>query len=435
MPRSLYGRFLMIIILPIILSQAIAVYMFYERHWDSINRNMSASLVGEIAMVYHMLIEDKEYEYEDTLTFVRKHLGLQAYYFKTNNPLKSHIYSAEEIYPLLKDSLAHELKAPFSMGMVFEDAQDLDRGGSLEISIPVEGGLLYIYPSNKRLANPSTYIFIMWMVGSTLFLLIVSILFLKNQVRSIVRLTGAAEKFGKGHDAPDFKPQGAREIRQAAISFIQMRERIKRLLTRRTQMLAGVSHDLRTPLTRMKLQLELVEQNDATKNMQDDINEMEDMLEDYLDFARGETKERTEDIDLQKFISEIILGYGQQEGNIKLDVSGDVHIHGKPQAIRRCFTNLIDNAIRYADNVEVSVVSNGRNASIYIEDDGSGIAEDKRKDVFQPFYRIEESRNKETGGTGLGLSITRDIINGHGGKIWLSDSLLGGLKVEISLPL
>lgn len=426
-PRSLFGRFLLIAIIPMIIVQLLATYIFYDRHWGSMSRNMSASLSGEIALVVREFERASHKDYGEIIAATKKYMNLDVI-LEQDKVLPPVDESLQE-YELLAGGLRNYFDFPFVI--------EIPEGTKyFNVMILMPKGLLTVSAPHKRLASSTTYIFIMWMTGAAVVLLIVAILFLKNQVRSIVRLTKAAEKFGKGHDMPSFKPEGAKEVRLAAIAFIQMRERIKRLLTSRTQMLAGVSHDLRTPLTRMNLQLAMMKQKKEAKEMQADIQEMEKMLDGYLDFARVESKEKTEDIKLASFISKILPGYRNYKGKIEHRINKSVIVHIKPDAFKRCFTNLIDNSFRYGDRVKITAdKSDDHHVEIFIDDNGPGIPKSEYENVFQPFYRVEDSRNPETGGVGLGMSIARDIIHKHGGEISLGENEEGGLRVRIELPL
>ncbi len=430
-PRSLYGRFLMIIILPTVLAQMVAVYMFYERHWSSMARNMSSALSQEIAYVVHRLEDTPGTGQERMLHNARTDLGITiaregsdalfAPGMKNDPPPYNEDFETY-IHQQLGDGIAVAFAYP-------ENDNDYIY---LRAVLP-DNHTIYITAPRKRLANPSTYIFILWMTGTASLLLFVSVMFLKNQVRSIVRLTEAAEKFGTGQDLPDFKPTGAQEVRRAAIAFIEMRERIKRLLTRRTQMLAAVSHDLRTPLTRMRLQLELLKDK-KTASLKDDLTEMEKMLEGYLDFARGESDAKTEEINLARFVEGIVAGYPQEKSRITSAIPPALSLRGQSFALKRCFCNLIENALRYAPHLWISTEPAGNMIAVLLDDDGAGIPYAEQENVFQPFYRLERSRNAATGGVGLGLSIVRDILHRHGGDIRLETSPRGGLRVRMTLP-
>jgi two-component system osmolarity sensor histidine kinase EnvZ len=428
LPRSLYGRFLLIIILPTVLAQAIAVHIFYDRHWGSMSRNMASSLVGEISMLVDGFTHSKPEEHNSIVLEAISYMGLSLHL--TQDATDALPSNDADPFPYFTQQLSDRIDYPFSI-------QDVGETENLHIYIQIPAGRLEIIVPSKRLANPTTYIFILWMTGTAALLTIVAVLFLRGQMRSIINLTKAAEKFGKGHDIPSFKPSGATEVRLASIAFIEMKERIKRLMSRRTQMLAGISHDLRTPLTRMKLQLAMMEQNEATIDMQEDVVEMERMLEGYLDFVRGESNEPTKDINLKQFVQDILTKYKNDEGRVEFNIDEDITVHIKEHSFKRALTNLVSNGLRYGSFVCVTAYcfNDNKSVSIFIDDNGMGIPEEDRKKVFQPFYRLEHSRNVETGGVGLGLAITRDIVHRHGGEITLDTATLGGLRAIITLPL
>ena len=426
-PKTLYGRFLLITTIPIIVLQLVISYIFYENHWNSMSRNMASSLSGEVALVVDAF-SFADNEQRDKIIITTKALMDLDIDFTNDKILDKHSYTKPE-HLKYKSSLQRFFKNPVTVTYDKEQKKIITQ-------ILISDGTLIIKASHKRLASPTTYIFIMWMVGTAILLLGIAILFIRGQIRSIIRLARAAEKFGKGQDSPDFKPQGAKEIRLAAVAFIQMRERIKRLLNRRTQMLAGVSHDLRTPLTRMKLQLQLMKQNSDTKALKEDVSEMEKMLEGYLDFARGEPEEKTISITVSDFFNDFLSSYRNQSAHIKNNISSNKEIKIRPQSLRRAFSNIIDNALHYGTNTDLQTeITKDNQISIIIDDDGIGIDENQYENVFQAFYRVDSSRNNKTGGVGLGLSITRDIINRHGGDIKLGKSPQGGLRVIVTLPL
>jgi two-component system osmolarity sensor histidine kinase EnvZ len=286
----------------------------------------------------------------------------------------------------------------------------------------------------RRLFSSTTYIVILWMVGTSLALLAVATIFMRNQVRPIRRLATAADEFGKGRDSDDFRIEGASEVRQAAAAFNLMRDRIRRQLSQRTEMLAGVSHDLRTPLTRMKLALAMMGDGPDVADLKGDVSEMERMVGGYLAFAKGEGREPAVEIDLSELLHEVVGAALREGANIQLDAEEDLRLTLRPEAMRRCLTNLIGNAQRHAKSIWVAAAYHGDAVEITIDDDGSGIPPDKREEVFRPFYRIDSSRNPETGGIGLGLTIARDVMRSHGGELTLSESPQGGLRASLRLP-
>ena len=306
----------------------------------------------------------------------------------------------------------------------------------LIILIDSEKGLYKFVTSKKRIFSSSIFMFVVWMAGTSVLLFLVAVLFLRIQVRSIAELAQVAEDFGKGIDNKTFKPYGSSEVRKAALAFIKMKERIQRQISERTQMLAGVSHDLRTPLTRMKLQASMMPDGEDKKDFLSDVDEMEKMLDGYLAFVSGEAGEKSTFVDMNEMILSIINKFRNKNALIRYSTNDDVSaIQGREQALKRALTNIISNAFRYGKTIAVKLESNDKKLWVAIEDDGPGIPLEKREEVFKAFYRLESSRNKETGGVGLGLSIAKDVVTSHGGTIELLDSELGGLKVLISIPL
>ncbi len=428
-PRSLYSRFLLIMVIPMVLLQAVATYIFYERHWDSVSRNTSASLTGEIAILVRTVLDGEEKpENQALLTQFHDQLSL-SYAFVEDGASYAQQTSRRTKFSYFEEALQEE----------FADAEaiyisDRTNGSEVTIALVLSEGVLEITAPRKRLANPTTYIFVMWMVGTGAVLLLIAMLFLRNQIRAITRLAKAAERFGKGEEIT-FKPQGAMEVRQAGRAFIDMRERIKRQIRQRTEMLAGVSHDLRTPLTRMKLQLKLLPASPETEALQHDIDDMETMVEGYLDFARGGGKAHTEITSLPQLLHKVVDGYSEDQERIALVVSEDITLPLRRQAFRRCVTNLINNALTYAKHITIHSEVCDNHVHLFLDDDGPGIPEENRENVFMPFFRLEGSRNPNTGGVGLGLSIAQDIVLQHGGEIRLGESPKQGLRVHITLPL
>lgn len=429
-PDTLFGRFLLILALPTVIVQLIATYVFYERHWGSVSRHMSAALAGEVAAVTEMLWQKTPEQRDHILAIMDKNLHVKTW-FKEGEELSPQYENSDEIerFPEFRKELRKLMPSPFSITL----AND---GDDVQLHIQLADGVLHIITTTKRLENQTTYIFILWMTGSAALLLFVALLFSKNQIRAIARLSAAAEKFGKGLEITDFKPEGAKEVRQAAIAFLRMKARIKRQVTKRTEMLAGVSHDLRTPLTRMKLQLAMMGQTEDTVALKADVVEMEKMIQEYLDFVRGEGTESPVPCHVPSFLKGIVSAYQSRSPGIHLEIACDVTMPLRPQAIKRAVTNLLENARRFAkQQVKVTLKEENYTLILTIEDDGPGIPENEYTNVFKPFYRIDRSRNLDTGGVGLGMTISRDIIMSHGGDITLSKSALGGLKVTLSLPL
>ena len=432
LPQTLFGRALLIIVTPLILMQAISTFVFFDRHWDTMTRRLAHTLAGDIAFIV------------DSLTPLPKQLDLNQIFLKADDILHIRLtYSPEEILvkkkpfqqwdrvrKSLRDALKERVRRPFSIDTIKKERR-------IEIKVQLPQGLLNVNVHEKRLYSSTPYIFLMWMIGSSLVLFAIAIIFMRNQIRPIRRLAIAARSFGMGRGSSEIKPSGAKEVRQATQAFRQMRERISRQFAQRTEMLAGVSHDLRTPLTRMKLQIEMLERTPETRELQDDIQEMERMIDGYLTFARGEGSESLSKINLASLIEEII-STERRDGSLIKIVNKSKTIKSvtlRPQAIKRAITNLIINSKKYAEIIKVEFEYNSEHAIITIDDNGPGIKPEHRDDVFKAFFRLDPSRNTDTGGTGLGLTIAKDIIQSHGGDLLLSEASLGGLRATITLPL
>jgi two-component system osmolarity sensor histidine kinase EnvZ len=308
----------------------------------------------------------------------------------------------------------------------------------VDLRLQLKDGVLRLLVPRERVTASNADIFILWMIGSSLVLIAIAALFLRNQVKPIERLAYAAENFGKGRTIAEFKPHGATEVRRAATAFLEMRERIDRFVQQRTEMLAGISHDLKTPLTRMRLQLAMMPHDEDTEAMEGDIADMERMLNEYLEFARGEGGGEAEPADLAVLAAEAVADAGRAhdaQSRIALTVTEPMTVAIKRNALKRCLVNLIDNALKYGRRVQVGLQRVGRNIELSVEDDGPGIAEDRREEAFRPFHRLDQGRNLQTGGVGLGLAIARDIARAHGGDVRLEKSSLGGLRATIRLPI
>lgn len=429
MPRGLLGRSLLIIVIPLVLVQVVATVVFYERHWGTVTRRLAQDLAGDIVTIVEFQraypgAANRAWLYD----LVDDSMGLSITFTEGEvlpNTPKSTV--GDSTGDDLEESLRAQLQRPFVV------APSQERW--VEVRVQMQDGVLHIFAPLKRLASSTTYIFLLWMVGTALLVSSVAIIFMRNQVKSVRRLAAAADALGKGHDVPYLKPEGAAEVRLAAIAFARMRDRIKSLLGHRTEMLAGVSHDLRTPLTRMKLQLAMMGDADGVADLKTDLEEMGRMIEGYLAFARGEGGEAPVRVELSRLLDEVVSGFKRQNLNVDLHIEGDMTLMLRPDAIRRCLNNLIGNAARHAKQIWVRAGLRENSLEILIDDDGPGIPAEMREEVFRPFYRIETSRNKRTGGVGLGLTIARDIVRSHGGDIRLEDNPSGGLRVRISLPM
>ncbi len=429
LPKSLLGRSLLIIVTPLILLQLVSAMIFFETHWDKVTLRLAKSVAGDIAAVVTLLRQFPEPENRPWISrMASRHMEFQLEFDEDR------ILPNKPPQPdgLLEEMLAASLKSfvskPFTL-----DTTSLDR--YVVIDVQLANGVLRVTTTRKRLFSSTTYVFVIWMVGTSLILFAVAMMFMRNQVKPIRRLANAADDFGKGRELPDFKLEGATEVRQAASAFIDMRDRIQRQINQRTDMLSGVSHDLRTPLTRMKLQLEMSSGDDSTDALKSDIAEMERMLEGYLAFARGEGGEPPIMTDLSMLLQDVADGARRNNARIDLHTEGRIDVTLRPNSFGRCITNLVENANRYAEHISIRAGVRDDGVEIVIDDDGPGIPEAQREEVFRPFYRLETSRNPGTGGVGLGLSIAQDSVRTHGGEITLEDSPMGGLRARIRLPI
>ena len=433
LPRSLFGRLVLIILSPLILLQVISTWVFYDRHYETVTRRLAQGLSGDIAAVIQMMIRNPG-SVDRLQTFrLAKRVMLLKLTFEEGARLEAmtRTESFGIFASVLDRQLARALREIVDRPFLI-DTDLLEK--EVRIDVQLADGVLRVLAPRKRLFSSTTYIFIMWMVGSSIVLFVVALLFMRNQVKSIRRLAQAADSFGKGRDVADFKPEGATEVRQVAGAFIQMRDRIKRQIRQRTEILAGVSHDLRTPLTRMKLQLAMLGRTPETENLESDVAAMERMVEGYLAFARGESVEQPEPTEVSGLLREVVVQMRRDGGIIDLHVEQAMTVPLRREPMRRCLSNLIANAQRYGEHVSVRAGPRDKVIEITIDDDGPGIPPDKRKEVFKPFFRIEGSRNPETGGVGLGLTIARDVARNHGGDIVLEDAPGGGLRARIWLP-
>ncbi|GGF66424.1 ATPase [Terasakiella brassicae] len=419
----------MILVVPLVLLQVISAFIFYEAHWDKVSKYLARGLAGDVGALVDMIRNDPS---EDGLTrtflISRQRFNMAASLRKgeilANN---ENIVEGSIPDPFLLSALDERVGLPYHI-LAPADKK------TLTIEIQLSDGVLSVTALRKRLFSSTTYVFVLWMVGSSMLLFGVAIIFMRNQVRPIRRLAQAADAFGKRQNVERFKPEGAREVRQAATAFLKMKARIERQIEQRTHMLAGVSHDLRTPLTRMKLQLAMMGEEDDIKDLRDDIQEMEHMLEGYLDFVRGDGEEEPEDTNISQILTSIVQGIKRKDIPIDYENVEDVHLQVRPNAFKRCVTNLVENAARYGTHIWLSLEQRNEAIEVTVDDDGPGIPEDMREEVFKPFFRLDKSRNIQTGGVGLGLSIVRDVVRAHGGDIQLTTSPQGGLRARLRFP-
>jgi len=432
LPRGLFWRSLLIIVTPMILLLGIASYVFFERHFDTTTRRMARDVAADIAFMIN--VEDSQPDKERTALRERERRMLQydiSFEPGATIPPRRPNHRLTSLDRALLEVMTETIgeHRPFATVHV---------GTSVELRVQLHDGVLQVVVPHERLTTSSADIFILWMVGSAFFLVAVAVLFLRNQVRPIEALAFAAENFGKGRSVSDYKPYGAAEVRRAAQAFITMRGRIERHVQQRTEMLAGVSHDLKTPLSRMKLQLAMMGETPDVKAMRADVSEMEHMLDAYLEFSRGEGGEQALTTDLGELVRDAVAAAANARhaggARVAIVIPKPVELSVKRQALRRCATNLIDNALKYGAQVTVTVMRDERFVRIVVDDDGPGITAERREEAFRPFHRLDEGRNLQAGGVGLGLAIARDLARGHGGDILLDTSPKGGLRATIRLP-
>ena len=424
-PASLLGRSLIIVFVPIIILVILTTFIFYQTSWNIISKRLTQSVVADINVIIKLIDAD--------LTLKAIAIGKEDFKMNITIELNKSLqpFSLQVERGILAKRLQQaleELNKPF-----FYNLSDLDKGA--QIKIQINNNLLMINVNKDRLYSESAFVFLLWMFFASLILLMLAYIFMKGQIRPLKRLAIIAETFGRGLDAPELKSSGASEIRQTTNAFNQMRTRIKKFLKQRTDMLAGVSHDLRTPLTRMKLQLSLMKDDLAKKELEQDIKEMTAMLNSYVNFVRGETPESIETIHLNQLVKNICTSDVSHSHKIIEIHTNDIETSGRPIQIKRAIQNILDNAKRYSTEISIEVNFNNKECFIIIEDNGPGIPEKSFEDVFKPFFTLDPSRNKLKGESGLGMSIARDIIRSHGGDIKLFKSKRGGLKTLISLPL
>ncbi len=433
LPRSLFARSLLILTVPIILILSISTYVFFERHWERMAGRLATAVAGEAAFLVERVQQaTDEIDLNDLIAASQEHMQLNLKFVEGGKIRPDPIlYSGRE--GVIKDTLKQELN--WKLNYPYRILVDTDEKW-IQIQIQIENGAVIVTSPERRLFSSSGYVFLIWMVGVSSILLVVAILFMRNQIRPIKRLAVAAERFGRGRDVPFFKVEGAREVRQAARAFLGMRERIDKQIQQRTAMLAGVSHDLRTPLTRIKLQASMMGNNSDVTDLKDDVEEMERMIDAYLQFTRGEGSEEMERVNIGEIMTRISQNFARQDFDVNIDMqSENLSTFVRPVAFERCITNIISNAQKYAENAWCELKNDGENIFITIDDDGQGVAPEHYEDVFKPFFREDQARNIKTGSVGLGLPIAQDIILAHGGDIQLDKSPKGGLRVIVTLPL
>ena len=426
LPKGLFYRSLIIVAAPIIILQLIVSIVFFDSIWIKANKGMTRSLVSEIETLVDVYNQSDKNQINYITSIYKKN------YDYVINVLEKEILSDsfERKFSPMDRSLRRELKSTFgSENYWFSTTNYMD---IVEVKIRSDDKILQFLFPKEKIATSSVRLFILWLTVPSLILILIAILFLKNQTKPIVKLAKAAEKFGKGDYVNEFKTSGALEIRKASYEFDRMAKRINRHLKQRSEMLSGISHDLRTPLTRLKLQLAMLSQKDISKNMSNDIDEMEKMLNDYLEFSKTQSQEETVKIDITKLLEKIESNINNK--NLTITKVDQIFINGRPNSLRRCFENVINNGLNYGEKVVINISFSSNLLILTFDDNGPGIPRDQFKNVFKPFFRLDKSRSLNKSGVGLGLSIVEDIVNSHGGSIQLNESKLGGLQVKISLP-
>ena len=429
MPKGLYARALLIIIAPMVILQSVLAFVFVERQLNEVTQRLSAGVVQDIAAlidVYKGYPQDADRA--QIKRIAQERLGLVVDFLPLGDLPPP---GPKPFFSLLDSALSNELRKqigkPFWIDTVGKSAL-------VEIRIQLDDAVLRVFARRSAAYATNAQIFLLWMVGTSGVLLFVAIIFLRNQIKPILRLADAAESFGKGREVPNFRPRGAREVRRAAAAFIEMKTRIERALEQRTAMLAGVSHDLRTVLTRFKLELALIGDSPELEAMKKDIDEMAHMLEAYMAFARGDLGEQSAPTDMAAFLEELKLDAERNGHKASVVFHGPPIVTVRPAAFKRCLGNLVSNAARFAKTIAITGHRDHRWLTVTVDDDGPGIAPEMREDVFKPFLRLDDARNQNEGGTGLGLAIARDIARSHGGDIMLGDSPLGGLRATVRVP-
>ena len=429
MPKGLYARALLIIILPMVILQSVVAFVFMERHWNLVTQRLSAGVVQDIAAlidVYNGYPQDADRA--QIRRIAQDRLGLAVDFLPISEMPPP---GPKPFFSLLDQSLSEEIRK--QIGRPFW-VDTVGKSALVEIRVQLDNAVMRVFARRSAAYASNSEIFLLWMVGTSVVLLTVAIIFLRNQIKPILRLADAAESFGKGRDVANFRPRGAREVRRASQAFIEMKMRVERTIEQRTAMLAGVSHDLRTILTRFKLELELIGRSPELEPMKKDVDEMARMLEAYLAFARGDLGEVSAQTDMEAFLNELKDDAERHGHRSSVVFRGPPIVTVRPAAFKRCLGNLVSNAARFAPSIAITGHRDHRWLTVTIDDDGPGIPTHMREEVFKPFLRLDDARNQDEGGTGLGLAIARDIARSHGGDITLDASPLGGLRARVRVP-
>lgn len=430
MPKRLYARSLIIIIVPMVLLQSVVAFVFMERHWQTVTQRLSIAVTRDIAAIISMAeAVPLNGDLDPVVKIATDNLDLNIS-FLPSEPLPPP--GPKPFFNILDNILIEELTKQVAKPFWIDTLGNSDL---VEIRVQLTNTVLRVFAKRSQAYASNTHIFLLWMVGTSLVLLAIAILFLRNQIRPIQQLAEAAESFGKGRPMPrNFRPRGAEEVRRAGLAFIQMRERIERQIEQRTAMLTGVSHDLRTILTRFKLQLALLPTKVDTAALETDVSDMQSMLEGYMAFARGEAEEETGELDLEKLFEKLSEEAKLRSCELDYTLTGKPLVYVRANAFTRLINNLVTNAFRHANTVSLTAKHGKGWLTLLVDDDGPGVPAESREDVFRPFVRLDEARNQDESGTGLGLAIARDIARSHGGTITLSESPLGGLRATVRVP-
>ena len=426
LPKRLFYRALLIVAIPVLVLQLVITIVFFDSLWIKTNKGMTRTLINEIS-TFIEVYENEQINKQELLDLFSLFLDLN---IELNSDEKLNNKVTERWFSPIDRTIRRELKSKFGLNNYWFDTTNYKELIDLRIKYK-EGYFKFLVPKD-RVTSSSARIFALWITVPAFIMVIISLIFLKNQTRPITNLARAAERFGKGEKIEEFKPSGALEIRQAGHEFDKMRKRIERHINQRTEMLSGISHDLRTPLTRMKLQIAFIEDKETIRKLTEDINEMEKMLNEYLQFTSSSYAEKDEMFNLSELIGVVIEKYNNE--NISQNLIPRIYYNGRKNLINRCLNNLIDNAIKYANKVEVTLNKKNTNLFIIIDDDGPGISKNEYENVFKPFYKIDKGRADSKSSVGLGLSISSDIIKSHGGNIMLEKSKMDGLRVKVFLP-
>ena len=426
LPKGLFYRALLIVAVPVILLQLIITFVFFDSLWIKTNKGMTRALVNEIT-TFIQVYNDEIYDKDEITNLFSVYQDLNIEFNQDEN---FNYDFDERWFSPIDRTLRRELKSRFGSQKFWFDTTSYKE--LIDLRIKYQSGYFKFLVPKDRVTSSSARIFALWITVPAIIVVLISLIFLKNQTRPITNLARVAEKFGKGEEIEEFKPSGAAEIRQAGYEFDKMRKRIVRHLNQRSEMLSGISHDLRTPLTRMKLQIAFIKDKELSNKLAEDINEMEKMLNEYLQFTSSSYIEKDEQFNLSELINNSIKKYNNK--NITRDITEGIYLNGRKNLIQRCINNLIDNAIKYGDKVNIELNKNNNNLFIKIEDNGPGIPENEYSNVFKPFYKIDKGRADSKSSVGLGLSIASDIVRSHGGNIKLEKSLMNGLGVKIFLP-